>query len=262
MLLCSLLFSISVYIVFRRVFYDHVSTKTSLVGSVRQEMSSPAKSESLGAPSLGWEIVPVATTDCTGYEFEVKGNFMDLLMNSKTFRLELARILLQCADEMSHTSAIFWECTPICVGRAAASSNSLRFCVTRARILEGAAPDFTAFSEHFQAAASADVVTFPNLGGDAILIAPTPKGRQNFASLSTWLRETRDNEGSRDAVLEAVGKALVSRVEQQCTTKSTSTIWVSTSGAGVSWLHFRIDNYPKYYTNQRYVAMRTKCSIT
>ena len=202
------------------------------------------------------------TIDCTGYEFEVKGNFMDLLANNRMFRLELARILLQCADEMSHTSCIFWECTPIFVGRAAESSCSLRFCVTRARTLEGEGPDFMTFSEHFQTAASSDeVTTFPNLGGDAILIAPTPKSGQNFASLATWLRETRNNEDSRDKVFEAVGKALVSRVEQQRSAKSANIIWVSTSGAGVSWLHFRIDNYPKYYTNQKYVAMRSKCVV-
>ena len=255
-LFCSatslLLFTVSVYIVYRIVTHDQV--ETSPVESTKQKMSNLVFSSS-------WEIIPVTTTDCMGYEFEVKGNFMDLLANDRTFRLELARILLQCADEISHTSGIFWECTPIFVRRAAASCCSLRFCVTQARILEGTAPDFTAFSEHFHAAGSSDVATFPNLGRDAILIAPTPKGGQNYASLATWLRETRNNEDSRDRVLEAVGKALISRIEQQHSTKSTNAIWVSTSGAGVSWLHFRIDNYPKYYTNQQYVAMRNKCTI-
>jgi len=254
---CSTLLLLSVlYIVCRIIFYDQVfvdQVETEVeTGNLKQEMSNSVSSQS-------WEIISVKTTDCTGYEFEVKGNFIDLLANDRTFRLELARIILQCADKMSHISCIFWECTPIFLRQVAASSCSLRFCVTRARILEGENPDFMTFLEHFQTAAPSDeVTTFPNLGGDAILISPTPKSGQNFASLATWLRETRNNEDSRDKVLEAVGKELISRIEQQQNTKSTNSIWVSTSGAGVSWLHFRIDNYPKYYTNQQYVAMRNK----
>jgi len=208
-------------------------------------------------PQITWQIVPVKTSACSGYEYEVKGKFTELLASNKTFRVQLARIILQCADDISQSASVYWECTPIFIEDHAVSDDGVRFCVTRAAILEAVSPDYYTFSEHFRSVGSSDMtVTFPNLGRDAILVAPTPKRQKNFACLATWLRETRNDEESWDKVFEAVGKALMARVEEK--TMVTKAIWVSTSGAGVSWLHFRIDSYPKYYTNQHYVAMKNK----
>ena len=207
-------------------------------------------------PQSRWEIVPVKANTCNGHEFEIKGKFTKLLAKNKTFRVQLARVILQAADNIGQSASVYWECTPISVALPdTVADNSVRFCVTRAIILEGAAPDYDAFSEHFKSVSLAEVaVTFPNLGRDALLVAPTPKEHRNFACLATWLRETRHVEESWDKVFEAVGKAVMARVEN----KLSKTIWLSTSGAGVSWLHFRIDGYPKYYTNQQYVAMKDK----
>ena len=208
----------------------------------------------LSTRQLGWEIVRVKTGTCSGYEFEVKGKFTELLANNKTFRVQLARLILQCADDISQSASVYWECTPIFVSPdGMAADDSVRFCITRATALEGVLPDYYAFSEHFRSVESSEMsVTFPNLGGDAVLVAPTPQGQKKFACLATWLRETRHDEESWDKVFEAVGKALMVRVKEK------TTLWVNTSGAGVSWLHFRIDSYPKYYTNQHYVAMKNK----
>ena len=206
----------------------------------------------LNAEQLKWEIVPVKG-DCRGREFEVKGRFIKLLASNKTFRVQLARVILQCADDIGQSASVFWECTPISVAEEAADS-CVKFCITRATILEGVAPDYDTFSEHFKSAGSSVAITFPNLGKDAMLVAPTPRGSKNFACLATWLRETRHDEDSWDEVFKAVGKSLMARVEGR--TMLSNTIWLSTNGAGVSWLHFRIDSYPKYYTNQHYVAMK------
>lgn len=213
----------------------------------------------VNTPESEWEIAPVKTSTCNGYEFEVKGRFTKLLADNKTFRIQLARVILQSVDNIGRSASVYWECTPISVARPhnprRGNIDGVRFCVTRAVILEGAAPDFYAFSEYFKSASSAEkTVTFPSLGRDALLVAPTPKEHKNFACLATWLRETRHDEDSWDKVFEAVGKAVMAIVEK----KSSKTIWLSTSGAGVSWLHFRIDSYPKYYTNQQYVAMEDK----
>ena len=211
----------------------------------------------INTPESEWEIAPVETSTCNGHEFEVKGRFTKLLADNKTFRVQLAQVLLQSIDNIGQPASVYWECTPISVAGHSdtVADNRVRFCVTRAVILEGAAPDFYAFSEHFKSASLAEKsVTFPNLGRDALLVAPTPKEHKNFACLATWLREMRHDEESWDKVFEAVGKAVMARVEK----KSSKTIWLSTSGAGVSWLHFRIDSYPKYYTNQQYVAMKDK----
>ena len=205
---------------------------------------------------LQWDIFPVKTSACSGYEFEVEGKFTELLAKDKKFRVQLARIILQSADDIGQSASIYWECTPISVAEPdKVADDRVRFCVTRATVLEGASPDYYTFSKHFKLAGSGEkAVTFPNLGGDAMLVAPIPEDHKNFACLSTWLRETRNDEESWDKLFEAVGKALIARVEE----KSSKTIWVSTNGAGVSWLHFRIDSYPKYYTNRQYIAMKDK----
>jgi hypothetical protein len=32
-------------------------------------------------------------------------------------------------------------------------------------------------------------------------------------------------------------------------------LWLSTSGLGVSWLHIRLDSYPKYYQHRPYATV-------
>ena len=236
--LLTILVCVALIYILSQLFYNKVDLYTHSTGQLK------------------WEISPVKTTSCRGYEFEVKGKFIKLLASNKTFRVQLARVILQCADDIGPSASVFWECTPMFVAEEVAD-DCVRFCITRATILEGATPDYYTFSEHFKSPGSSEVVvTFPNLGKDAILVAPTPKGRKNFACLATWLRETKHDEESWNKVFEAVGKTLIARIEGK--TKLSRTIWLSTNGAGVSWLHFRIDSYPKYYTNQHYVAMGNK----
>ena len=47
-------------------------------------------------------------------------------------------------------------------------------------------------------------------------------------------------EPQRHALWERVGAAMQRRV-------GTKPVWLSTAGAGVSWLHVRLDDRPKYY---------------
>jgi hypothetical protein len=47
-------------------------------------------------------------------------------------------------------------------------------------------------------------------------------------------------EVQRHALWQSVGGAMARRV-------GTKPVWLSTAGAGVSWLHVRLDDRPKYY---------------
>jgi hypothetical protein len=107
-------------------------------------------------------------------------------------------------------------------------------------------PEPEAFAEHFSAAAANGVVTFANLGGDAVLVVPTPLGPPSaYGHLAAFVREAP--EPQRDALWQAVGQAMARRV-------STKPVWLSTAGAGVSWLHVRLDDRPKYYGHAPYRA--------
>jgi hypothetical protein len=104
-----------------------------------------------------------------------------------------------------------------------------------------AEPD--AFAEHFGGAA-AEVVSFTNLGGDAILVVPCPLAELSaYGHLAAFVR--RAPERQRQALWQSVGEAMARRV-------GSKPVWLSTAGAGVSWLHMRLDDRPKYYAHSPY----------
>lgn len=99
-------------------------------------------------------------------------------------------------------------------------------------------PDRAAFAEHF-AAADAGVCVFANLGRDAVLIVPSPLAESAaYGHLAAFVRLAPESQ--RHALWQAVGAAMMRRV-------SDKPVWLSTAGAGVSWLHVRLDDRPKYY---------------
>jgi hypothetical protein len=105
-------------------------------------------------------------------------------------------------------------------------------------------PDPDAFAEHFRG--SADVVSFPNLKNDAILVVPCPLGRISaYGHLAAFVREAPDAQKHLLWQLVLVGELMKRRLGPR-------PIWLSTAGAGVSWLHVRLDQKPKYYGHGRY----------
>lgn len=100
-------------------------------------------------------------------------------------------------------------------------------------------PDPEAFAEHFGGAPGAEVVVFPNLGGDAVMVVPCPIAAPSaYGHLAAFIRQAPDRQ--RHALWQAVGRAMARRV-------GVKPVWLSTAGAGVSWLHVRLDDRPKYY---------------
>jgi hypothetical protein len=99
-------------------------------------------------------------------------------------------------------------------------------------------PDPDAFAEHF-AGAQSGVATFSNLGGDAILVVPCPLAESSaYGHLAVFVRFAPEEQ--RHALWQRVGEAMARRV-------GVKPVWLSTAGAGVSWLHVRLDDRPKYY---------------
>lgn len=86
---------------------------------------------------------------------------------------------------------------------------------------------------------NAGIVTFDNLGRDARLIVPSPLSPPDaFNHLAMFTRTATAEQN--DALWKAVGEAMTTRVGGR-------PIWLNTAGDGVSWLHIRLDNRPKYY---------------
>jgi hypothetical protein len=105
-------------------------------------------------------------------------------------------------------------------------------------------PDAQAFAEHFSGTATGGVVEFPNLGNDAIMVVPCPNGPLSaYGHLGAFVRQAPESQ--RHALWKRVGAAMQRRL-------GTKPVWLSTAGAGVSWLHVRLDDRPKYYGYRPY----------
>mmetsp|Transcript_22171 Transcript_22171/g.33291 ORF Transcript_22171/g.33291 Transcript_22171/m.33291 type:complete len:298 (-) Transcript_22171:91-984(-) len=106
--------------------------------------------------------------------------------------------------------------------------------------------DRTAFMEHFQnlpigAAGS----IFTNLGGDATLVSPKKMGSTDnmvYGHLAAFI-----HGAPRDQLRHIWTMVCSEYVDNLQRRGSHNPVWLSTSGLGVLWLHFRFDSSPKYY---------------
>ena len=110
-------------------------------------------------------------------------------------------------------------------------------------------PDPEAFAAYFGGgAADTGVVEFSNLGGDAIMVVPCPMAEPSvYGHLAAFVRHAPEQQ--RHALWQTVAAAMTGRV-------GSKPVWLSTAGAGVSWLHVRLDDRPKYYGFAPYKSER------
>jgi hypothetical protein len=136
-------------------------------------------------------------------------------------------------------SAFRWETPPI---TTTTSNRPFEFALTDSPGL-ASNPEPHAFAEHFNGG-SQGVIEFSNLGKDAILVVPKPNGPSSaYGHLAAFVRHAPESQ--RDELWKAVGDAMQRRL-------SAKPVWLSTAGAGVSWLHVRLDDRPKYYGHAPY----------
>lgn len=126
------------------------------------------------------------------------------------------------------------------------------------KVVAESRPDRNAFSKHFvvarRQADEARVCSFQNLGGDAILIAPLPPAPSSdgeddnndstYSHLAIFVRNAPRSQVSDFWKLAAASYLHVLQRKHPQEEKT----WFSTNGMGVSWLHMRIDDRPKYYS--------------
>jgi hypothetical protein len=138
--------------------------------------------------------------------------------------------------------AFFWEMPPIRRGHTDAP---YEFMLIRSDSLARMQPDTDAFTEQFKTASNF-VATFPNLGGDAMLVAPEQiAASSSYAHLAAFVRFAPPAQ--QHELFQALGHAIDDFLR-----KCDGRIWISTSGLGIAWLHIRLDTYPKYYQHQPY----------
>ena len=137
-------------------------------------------------------------------------------------------------------SSFRWETPPV---TSATADRAFEFVLLDSPGL-APRPDRDAFAEHFKRATDDGIVAFPNLGGDAIMVVPCELAALSaYAHLAAFVRGAPAPQ--RHALWRRVAQTMLARL-------NTKPVWLSTAGAGVSWLHVRLDDRPKYYSFSEY----------
>ena len=142
------------------------------------------------------------------------------------------------------TNAYFFECIP--VSRKTLDETIFEFMLMPANALNGVAADHSPFDEYLSSpgTASSHVISFLNLGRDAMLVVPRPlTTASHYAHLSEFITTAPRQQANLlwQRVGEGARKQLSSHADDD------KKLWISTSGMGVYWLHVRLDSVPKYY---------------
>lgn len=161
-------------------------------------------------------------------------HFIEGLIHDPDFRTYYNALLADAKFE-----GYFWEHPPISKKEL---EKPYEFVLVRSNSIHKVSAEPNAFAQHFTGAKH--VADFPNLGGDAHLIAPTPEIESRYYShLGSFVRHAPPEQ--QDAFWQRVGACYAGAIDE-------SPRWLSTAGMGVYWLHVRVDTRPKYYRHGAY----------
>ncbi len=191
-----------------------------------------------------WQILEIESST-SNFKFRIKENdqpishkrFLDLLNDSDSFREFYTEVLAKCNFE-----AFFWENKPVTKSNL---KESYECNLVSSDFLAGVSPDTQTFASYFKT--EEQVVSFPNLGGDAQLVAPCPRQADStYTHIGNFLKSAPGTQ------IMAFWERVAGEMHENIGKKPR---WLSTSGLGVFWLHARIDSFPKYYQTQQYKTL-------
>lgn len=160
---------------------------------------------------------------------------IDLWKSSSEFGVFFNSILKECSFE-----AFFWEVKPVI---SSTLDEAFEFVLVESSALATLNANKFPFAKYLLSNDS-DVVVFPNLGKDALLVVPNEIGQVNdYTHIANFVRNASRNQVVQ--LWKKVGEVYEKEIGQ-------NSKWLSTSGLGVAWLHIRIDSKPKYYQYKPY----------
>lgn len=171
------------------------------------------------------------------------------------------------------SEAVFWECRPV---RSSTWHNAVfEFVLLPAPTLAQRSVDPSNFMNQFEqykcsTNPDVNVITFFNLGRDAMLVVPCPPPAGTPSSALSMVLPSSSSSATAPpqymthlqsfirgaskehtySLFQRIGEAFQQVLQESAA--EDKPLWLSTSGLGVSWLHVRIDMIPKYYNWQEY----------
>lgn len=163
--------------------------------------------------------------------------FLTQLSENDSFDNWYNQLLADCPFD-----TFFWENKPVTKQNL---DETYECTLVKSSQLARVSPDSTTFDSYFSQ--DSDVVTFPNLGGDAKLVVPCPVAeRSAYTQIGSFVRNAPVHQIKE--FWNRVGTEMLNHIQQEPR-------WLSTSGLGVYWLHVRIDSVPKYYQTESYRSL-------
>jgi len=187
-----------------------------------------AKTKNYKLRSVQWFRITDATSGNTLSYREV----LDLWHNNESFREFFGGLLRE-----SRFDCFRWETPSVCENTL---DRDFEFVLVKSEMLP-VWGEPNAFAEHFAQVKdkSQQVVSFSNLGRNALLVVPTPVADpEAYPQLAAFVRMAPVPQ--QHEFWQLVATQMKQRLNNV-------PVWLSTAGMGVSWLHVRLDNRPKYY---------------
>lgn len=167
------------------------------------------------------------------------GAYLKLLAEDQAFASWFTDLLAGADYE-----AFFWEHPPL---SDANIDSGVEFVLLDSPALARLNPNPEPFRSHFERDREGEIVSFRSLGGDAVLLAPRPSGSpEACVHLAAFVRQAAQSQ--IESLWRETGRAMRENLSER-------KLWLSTSGLGVSWLHIRLDSYPKYYQHRPYATV-------
>jgi hypothetical protein len=173
-------------------------------------------------------------------------------ISAEQLRTEFFQILKSCPYK-----AYFFETKS--ASTKSISDEKFEFVLVDAPELEARAantgPTLHFFEEPFSKCDPADIMAcaFWSLGGDSRLIAPRPifdEIQDSYMHMAKFMRDA-----SKQQIQETWTLAIseyVTRINNK--ENAGKPFWLSTDGMGVTWLHIRVDERPKYYSFREFAS--------
>lgn len=183
-----------------------------------------------------WKAIP-KTLDSNTTQYKLRQNDKILTFQEVISLLKNSTDFIHFFTETLKTSpyqGFFWEVKPVTIKGI---HQDFEFVLVNSSTLPTITADPAAFETYFNT--QKEVVTFPNMGGDAQLIVPTPVATTaSYSHLANFVRNAPASQ------IETFWKTVAVEYEKLIGEKPK---WLSTAGLGVYWLHVRVDSRAKYY---------------
>jgi hypothetical protein len=177
-----------------------------------------------------------------------------LTKNNNYYIQDFTRVL-----QTANMDAYFFETKGVTASNA--HEKAFEFVLVESRFLyrfADAKQDSNTFANHLQCSSpddnddsnnsgGGDGCVFENLNGESLLTAPKPvdhSAENIYGHLAAFCRRAPLHQ------VVNVWRLILETYLQRLESKTPDTVWLSTDGTGVAWLHVRMDPQPKYYDYQ------------